>query len=119
MLLRDVADSERPLVNQMEMHPFSANQLRRFYESETSFAPVIWLLVHHTDQLGTHSRASQRFGCRLLARLPGNYRYLLDGVLELGQPTRESAREEHVVMSTKSNTRWIICGRLRIFYLSL
>ena len=34
MLLRDVADSERPLVNQMEMHPFQQTELRRFYESE-------------------------------------------------------------------------------------
>ena len=35
MLLRDIADSERPLVNQMEMHPlFQQTELRRFYESE-------------------------------------------------------------------------------------
>ena len=35
MLLRDVANSDRPLVNQMEMHPlFQQTELRRFYESE-------------------------------------------------------------------------------------
>ena len=35
MLLRDCATDERPVVNQMEMHPlFSQNELRRYFESE-------------------------------------------------------------------------------------
>jgi len=35
LLLRDVAESERPVVNQMEMHPlFQQTELRRYFESE-------------------------------------------------------------------------------------
>jgi diketogulonate reductase-like aldo/keto reductase len=35
LLLRDVAEDERPLVNQMEMHPlFQQTELRRYFESE-------------------------------------------------------------------------------------
>ena len=35
LLLRDVAENERPVVNQMEMHPlFPQNELRRYFESE-------------------------------------------------------------------------------------
>jgi len=35
LLLRDVADDERPVVNQMEMHPlFQQNELRDYFESE-------------------------------------------------------------------------------------
>ena len=35
LLLRDVAEGERPVVNQMEMHPlFQQTQLRRYFESE-------------------------------------------------------------------------------------
>ena len=35
MLLRDVAEDERPVVNQMEMHPlFPQNKLRRYFQSE-------------------------------------------------------------------------------------
>jgi diketogulonate reductase-like aldo/keto reductase len=35
LLLRDVADSERPVVNQMEMHPLlQQTELRRYFESE-------------------------------------------------------------------------------------
>jgi len=35
LLLRDVADADRPVVNQMEMHPlFQQTELRRFFESE-------------------------------------------------------------------------------------
>lgn len=35
MLLRDVAEDERPVCNQMEMHPlFQQTQLRRYFESE-------------------------------------------------------------------------------------
>ena len=35
LLLRDVAENERPVVNQMEMHPlFQQTELRRYFESE-------------------------------------------------------------------------------------
>lgn len=35
LLLRDVATKDRPVVNQMEMHPlFQQNELRRYFESE-------------------------------------------------------------------------------------
>jgi len=35
MLLRDCAEDERPVVNQMEMHPlFPQNELRRYFQSE-------------------------------------------------------------------------------------
>lgn len=35
LLLRDVPEDERPVVNQMEMHPlFPQNELRRYFESE-------------------------------------------------------------------------------------
>ena len=35
LLLRDVAEDDRPVANQMEMHPlFQQTELRRYFESE-------------------------------------------------------------------------------------
>ncbi|MBI9018858.1 MAG: aldo/keto reductase [Phycisphaerae bacterium] len=42
LLLMDVAEEDRPMYNQMEMHPlFQQSQLRRYFESEGIITPAI------------------------------------------------------------------------------
>ena len=104
MLLRDVADSERPLVNQMEMHPlFQQTELRRFYESEnivcTGYMAVGSPYRPARDTFKEHRRdLDAPVICEIARELsvsPG--RVCLNWASQ-----RESQSGGYVVMSTKS-----------------